>query len=57
MFRKNDEKLNMPKVNEGIRLGVGVLKILYFLIIVIAIYITTLLLAKWNVLPFLLDIL
>ncbi len=57
MFRKNDEKLNMPKVNEGVRLGVGVLKILYFLIIVIAIYITTLLLAKWNVLPFLLDIL
>lgn len=58
MINKNrDEKLNVSKINEGVKLGVNVLKILYFLIVVISIYIATLLLAKWKVLPFLLEIL
>lgn len=55
--RNKDEKLNVTKINEGVKIGVNLLKICYFLVVVIAIYVSTLLLAKWNVLPFVFDIL
>lgn len=58
MFKKNnDEKLNIPKINEGVKVGVNLLKLSYFLIVVMAIYLVTLLLSRWKVLPFILDIL
>lgn len=55
--RNRDEKLNVTKINEGVRVGVNLIKILYFLVIIMAIYIVTLLFAKWKILPFVLDIL
>jgi len=57
MLRKNNEKLDMNKVNEGLRIGVTALKILLFMLVVVLVYLVTLTLAKWNVLPVLLDIL
>jgi len=57
MLRKKDEKLQYDKINEGVRVGVLVLKILCFMLIIAAIYLGTLLLAKWKVLPFILEIL
>lgn len=57
MLKKENGKLQMEKVNEGVRVGVHVLKILKLMLILTTIYIVTLLLVKWKVLPFLLDIL
>jgi len=53
MLKKNsDEKLNVTKINEGIKIGVAVLRILYFLAIVLAIYVATLLVGNWQIIPF-----
>ncbi len=53
MLKKNsDEKLNVTKINEGIKIGVAVLRILYFLAIVLAIYVATLLIGNWQIIPF-----
>ncbi len=57
MLRKNNGKLDIEKMNEGIHLGVRVLWILLFMLFISAIYLFTLLLAKWRILPFLFDIL
>lgn len=57
MLKKNNEKLDINKVNEGLNIGINVLKILLFMLGVTLIYIVTLILSKWNVLPILLDIL
>ncbi|MDD3241371.1 MAG: AI-2E family transporter [Bacilli bacterium] len=53
MFKKHEkDTLNYSKLNEGINLGVTILKILFILLIVALVYITSMLLAKWQVLPF-----
>ena len=57
MLRKTNEKLDVNKINEGLRVGVTALKILLFMLVVALVYLVTLILAKWNVLPVLLDIL
>lgn len=57
MIRKISEKLDVNKVNEGLRVGVTALKILLFMLVVALVYLVTLILAKWNVLPVLFDIL
>lgn len=57
MLRKINEKLDVNKINEGLRVGVTALKILLFMLVVALVYLVTLILAKWNVLPVLLDIL
>ena len=57
MLRKDDKKVNYQKLNEGIKVGVNLLKILYFLFALMFIYILTLLLAKWNVFVFIKEIL
>lgn len=57
MLKKNLEKLDMIKVNEGLRVFVTALKILLFMLVVALVYLVTLVLAKWNVLPVVLDIL
>lgn len=57
MLRKINEKLDVNKINEGLRVGVTALKILLFMLVVSLVYLVTLILAKWNVLPVLLDIL
>lgn len=57
MLRKDDKKINYQKLNEGIKVGVNLLKILYFLFALMFIYILTLLLSKWNILVFIKEIL
>ena len=57
MLKKEDKKVNYQKLNEGIKVGVNLLKILYFLFALMFIYILTLLLAKWNILAFVKEIL
>ena len=57
MLRKINEKLDVNRINEGLRIGVTALKILLFMLVVALVYLVTLILAKWNVLPVFLDIL
>lgn len=57
MLRKKEDKLNIEKLNEGLKIGVNVLRILWFMLLVAAVYLATLLLAKWQVIPFVIDIL
>lgn len=52
-----DKKVNYQKLNEGIKVGVNILKIMYFLLAIISIYVLTLLLNKWNVFNFIKEIL
>lgn len=57
MIRKREEKLNVAKINESVRLGALVLRILCFLLLIAAVYLTTLVLSKWQVIPFIKQIL
>ena len=57
MLKKDEKKVNYQKLNEGIKVGVNLLKILYFLFALMFIYILTLLLSKWNVFMFIKEIL
>ena len=50
MFKKDNVKLDMPKVNESVNLLSKILKISYFLIIVIGIYAITLITKEWRIL-------
>lgn len=47
---KEEKKVNYKKLNEGIKIGVKMLKILYFLLAIIFIYILILLLSRLNIL-------
>ena len=49
MFRRENNKLNIPKINESVNLLSKILKISYFLIIVIGIYAVTLISKEWGV--------
>jgi len=50
MFKRDNAKLDMPKVNESVNLLTKILKISYFLIIVIGIYAVTLITKEWRIL-------
>ena len=49
--------IDIPKLNEGLKIGVNILRILYFLIIIMFLYVLILLLSRLNVLSFSLDLL
>lgn len=57
MFRKDNNKLDMPKVNQSIDLLHKILKISYIFIIVIGIYAFTLVMKEWGIVTFLKTIL
>lgn len=57
MFKKKSDQLDYSKINEGVTVGVGALKIVFFLLILVAFYIIILLLAKLKVLPFIFEVL
>ena len=58
MFKKNkDTELDYTKLNEGIRIGVDILKIFLVLIIVSLVFICSKLAIDWKILPFLRTIL
>ena len=47
---KDDKKVNVKNINEMTSVGTKILKILYFLIIVLAIYVLTLVNKEWGIL-------
>ena len=54
MFNKNkDKELDYTKLNEGIRIGVDILKIMLILAIVSLVFVSSKLLIDWKILPFL----
>lgn len=53
MFKKDNNKLNIPKINESVNLLSKILKITYILIIVIGIYAITLISKEWGIFNFL----
>lgn len=57
MFRKDNNKLDMPKVNQSIDLLHKILKISYVLIIVVGLYALTLVMKEWGIITFLKTIL
>ena len=58
MKRDNDEKkINVKRVNELTSIGSKILKILYFLIIIVAIYALTLINKEWGIFKSILSIL
>lgn len=56
-FRKKLEDLNVNSLNNIFKVTNKVLKILYFLLIVVAIYVIVLISKEWNLITFLLDLL
>ena len=50
--RKNNDSIDYGKLNEGIRIGVNILKIFFILAIVILVFICSRLLGGWGILPF-----
>ena len=50
--RKNNDSIDYGKLNEGIRIGVNILKIFFILAIVILVFICSRLLGDWGILPF-----
>lgn len=52
MLRKKNDSLDYGKLNEGIRIGVNILKIVFVLAIVVLVFICSKLLADWKILPF-----
>lgn len=58
MFKKNkDTNVDYTKLNEGIRIGVDILKIFLILIIISSVFIASKLIVDWKILPFLRTIL
>ncbi len=56
-LKKKLEDLNIKKLNDIFKITNNVLKILYFLLIVVAIYIIVLILKEWKIVPILLSLL
>ena len=52
MFKKKNDTIDYAKLNEGIGLGVNILKIFFILAIVSLIFICSNLIANWKILPF-----
>lgn len=53
MLKRKNDSLDYGKLNEGIRIGVNLLKIVFVLTIVCLVFICSKLLADWGILPFL----
>lgn len=51
MFKKKSDSLDYGKLNEGIRIGVNLLKIAFILAIVVLIFVCSNLLHDWKILP------
>jgi len=52
MFKRKNDAVDYAKLNEGISVGVNILKIVFILAIVSLIFICSKLLADWRILPF-----
>ncbi len=52
MLRKKSDSVDYTKLNEGIRIGVNILKIFFVLTIVCLVFICSKLLSDWGILPF-----
>lgn len=52
MLKRKGDSLDYNKLNEGIHIGVGLLKIIFILAIVALVYICSKLLGDWKILPF-----
>lgn len=57
MLRKKSDSLDYTKLNEGIKIGVNLLKIAFILVIVILVFVCSRLLRDWKILEFLRSIL
>lgn len=57
MKNKIFEKLNVEKINEVFKLSGNVLKVLYLLLVIGFLYILTLVIKEWNIIPIILTIL
>ncbi len=54
---KNNQGIDIPKINEVLSLSKNILKIVYFLAIIIAIYLVTIICKEWNIIKTILSIL
>ena len=52
MLKRKSDSIDYGKLNEGIRIGVNILKIAFILAIVCLIFICSKLLGDWKILPF-----
>lgn len=52
ILKKNNDSVDYGRLNEGIRIGVNILKIFFVLVIVSLVFICSKLLADWHILPF-----
>lgn len=52
MLRRKSDSVDYAKLNEGIRIGVNILKIVFILVIVSLVFICSKLLGDWKILPF-----
>ncbi len=57
MLRRKNDSIDYGKLNEGIRIGVNILKIVFILAIVSLVFICSKLLGDWKILPFIGNIL
>ena len=55
--RKKSDSVDYTKLNEGIRIGVNILKIVFVLTIVMLVFICSRLLGDWGIVPFISKIL
>ncbi len=53
MLKRKNDSVDYAKLNEGLRLGVNILKIVFILAIVMLVFICSKLLSDWKILPFL----
>ena len=52
MLRRKSDSVDYSKLNEGLRIGVNILKIVFILAIVMLVFICSKLIGDWQVLPF-----
>ena len=52
MLRRKNDSLDYGKLNEGIRISVNILKIVFILVIVCLVFICSKLIGDWKILPF-----
>jgi predicted PurR-regulated permease PerM len=57
VFKKKSDSIDYGRLNEGIRIGVNILKIVFILAIVCLVFICSKLLSDWKILPFIGNIL
>ncbi|MCI8567838.1 MAG: AI-2E family transporter [Bacilli bacterium] len=57
MLKRKKDSLDYEKVNEGLYVGVKLLKLLFFLFIILSIYVCNKLITDWKIIPFVLTML